>query len=134
MDCAGIEQPPQLPGRSLLPLAMGQGVDRWRKYLVSENNMVQTGRVDGFRPTMEGRMVRTDQYKYCLYSRGNQREALYDMQRDPLETVNRAGDPKYRDVLLEHRRLLRGFAAAHHDPLAAELLADDVGPRPFVPK
>jgi hypothetical protein len=42
-----------------------------------------------------------------------------------------ATDPEYRTVLLEHRALLAKFAKEHKDPLAAELLANDVGPRPF---
>jgi choline-sulfatase len=131
LACAGIERPSQLPGRNFLPLATGEPVDQWRNYVVCENHLVQTGTVDGIRPTMEGRMVRSERYKYCLYSRGNRREALYDMQEDPLETVNRARDPKYREVIVEHRKLLREFAGTHNDPLVAELLADDVGPRPF---
>jgi arylsulfatase A-like enzyme len=131
-DCAGIEQPRRLPGRSLLPLVLGQAEPPWREYLVSQNNLSQTGVVDGIKPTMEGRMVRTDRYKYCLYAHGNRREALYDLQEDPLETVNLAEEPKYRQVLREHRARLADYAQAHHDPLVAELLANDVEPRPFV--
>ena len=132
MDCAGIEQPEELPGSSFLPLALGQPVGHWREYLVAQNNMSQTGVVDGLKPTMEGRMVRTDRYKYCLYAHGNRREALYDLREDPLETVNLAGDSEHRGVVLEHRKLLRDFAKKHADPLVEELLANDVGPRPFV--
>jgi hypothetical protein len=57
----------------------------WRKQRWGYYRMVE--KVDGIKPTMEGRMVRTDRYKYCLYAHGNRREALYDMQEDPLETV-----------------------------------------------
>jgi choline-sulfatase len=134
LDGAGIQQPKKLPGRTVLPLALGQPVDEWRDYLVSQNNMSQTGVVDGIKPTMEGRMVRTDRYKYCLYAHGKLREALYDMQEDSLETVNLAEDPKYRQVLLEHRARLADFAETHHDELVPELLANDVEPRPFVEK
>ena len=130
--CAGIDQPKQLPGRSVLPLVLGQPAPPWREHLVSQNNMSQTGLVDGIKPTMEGRMVRTCRYKYCLYAHGNRREALYDMREDPLETVNLAGDPQYRQVLLEHRARLANFAQTHHDQLVPELLANDVEPRPFV--
>jgi choline-sulfatase len=131
LDGAGIDQPSKLPGRSVLPLVLGQDVDDWPTYLVSQNNLAQSGTVDGIRPTMEGRMVRTDRYKYCLYSRGHRRESLYDMQADPLETVNLAGESAYRQVLLEHRRKLAEYAKMHHDQLAVELLANDVAPRPF---
>ena len=131
MDCADIEQPQQLPGSSILPLALGQPPEHWRTYLVAQNNLSQTGRVDGIQPTMQGRMVRTDRYKYCLYSHGIRREALYDMQEDPLETVNLAGVSEHRPIVLKHRQLLRDFAKRYADTLAVELLANDVAPRPF---
>jgi choline-sulfatase len=131
MACAGIKQPEKLPGRSILPLAMGPSPEPWRDYVVSQNNLAQTGEVDGITPTMEGRMVRSDRYKYCLYAHGIRRESLYDLQEDPLETVNLAGDPEYRQVLIEHRTRLREFGRAHKDALVEKLLADDVAPRPF---
>jgi len=130
-DCAGLEIPKKLPGRSLWPLALGKTVGEWRDYVVVQNDMVQTGEVDGLRPTMEGRMVRTERYKYCLYSRGTRRESLVDLQTDPGETNDLAADPEYRNILLAHRGLLARFAREHNDPLAAELLADNVKPIPF---
>lgn len=131
LDCAGLETPKKLPGRSLLPLALGQPVSQWRDHVVVQNNMSQSGEVDGLRPTMEGRMVRTERYKYCVYSRGNRRESLVDLQTDPGETTDLAVDPKCRDILLGHRELLARFGREHNDPLVAELLADNVKPIPF---
>ena len=131
-DCAGVEQPRKLTGRSVLQLALGQPVSQWRDYLVSQNNLAQTGEVNGLKPTMEGRMVRTDQYKYCIYSHGTRRESLIDMKNDPGESNDLAADPKYRDVILEHRELLSRFGKGHNDALVAELLADDVKPIPFI--
>ncbi len=131
LACAGIEKPEKLPGRSLLPLAFGQPVSPWRNFVVSQNHMVQAGEIDGFTPTMEGRMVRTDRYKYCVYSRGTRRESLIDMVSDPAETSDLAGDPEYRDSLLEHREILARFGREHSDPLVDELLADNVKPIPF---
>jgi len=131
LEFAGLEVPKKLPGRSLAALAGGADVPAWREYVVVENNLSQTGTVDGIRPTMEGRMVRTDRYKYCIYSRGNQRESLVDMQADPGEMKNLAGDPACRKILLEHRALLAGFAKDNNDTLAIQMLADDVKPFPF---
>jgi len=131
LEAAGIKQPTKLTGRSLLPLATGKPVATWRDYVVAENNMAQTGIVDGIKPTMEGRMVRSDRYKYCLYAKGVRREALYDLREDPLETVNLAGDAKYRNVLLDHRAMLAAFADAWHDTVAKDMLANGVEPRPF---
>lgn len=133
LDAAKIKHPPDLPGRSLLPLTRGPSATGWRDHLVSQNNMSQTGSVDGIKPSMEGRMVRSERYKYCLYAHGTRREALYDMVKDPLETTNIAVDPRYRATVLEHRDLLRSFATKHHDVRVDELLANDVEPRPFMP-
>jgi len=131
LDFAGIAVPQTLSGRSLRPLAQGQPASQWRDHVVVENNMVQGGEVDGIPPALEARMVRTDRYKYCVYSRGSRRESLVDMQADPGETKDLARDPAYREVLLKHRDLLLKFSREHHDPLAAEILADGVPARPF---
>jgi len=130
-DVAGIEQPEKLPGRSVLPLALGRPVTGWPDYLVSQNHMAQAGEVDGMKPSMEGRMVRSERYKYCIYSRGMRRESLMDMEDDPGEMNDLAAEPACRDVILKHREILARYAEEHNDALAAELLADDVKPRPF---
>ncbi len=134
LEFAGLEVPKKLPGRSLMSLVLGQPVSGWRDHVVVQNNMTQTGEVDGFAPTMEGRMVRTERFKYCLYSRGQQRESLVDMQADPGETTNLATDPDHRAVLLQHRELLARFGREHRDPLVAEMLADNVKPIAFTPE
>jgi arylsulfatase A-like enzyme len=133
LEAAGIERPRKLTGISLLPLAFGRSPASWRDHVVVQNNMTQTGAVEelGFAPTMEGRMVRTERYKYCIYSRGVRRESLVDLQEDPGEMNNLAADAKYHEILLAHRLLLAQFGRTYKDPLVAELLADDVKPTPF---
>jgi len=131
LDSAGLAIPESLPGRSLMPLVLGKPVGDWRDHVVVENNMAQGGELNGFKPQMEGRMVRSERYKYCVFSRGERRESLVDMEADPGEMVNLAADPQRRDVLAQHRELLARFGREHADPLVAELLADDVKPIPF---
>ena len=58
-------------------------------------------------------------------------ESLVDLQTDPGETTDLATDPKYREILVQHRELLSRFGREQDDPLAAGLLADDVKPIPF---
>lgn len=130
-EFAGLEVSKQLPGRSLIPLAFGKPVPAWRDHLVVENDMSQAGMFNGLTPQMEGRMVRTARYKYCVFSRGTQRESLVDLQSDPGERFDLAADPKSREVLLQHRELLARFGKEHNDPLVAELLAGNVKPIPF---
>lgn len=131
LDFSGLKTPNKLPGRSLMPLVLGKTPTVWRDHVVVEDNMNQAGEVNGLKPQMEGRMVRTDRYKYCLYSRGNQRESLVDMHADPGEMQDLATDPAYRKVVLEHREMLVRFGQEHHDPLVATMLADNVKPIPF---
>jgi arylsulfatase A-like enzyme len=131
-DFAGLPTPAKLTGRSLRPAALGEKPTTWRPYLVVENHMAQAGLVGDLKPVAQGRMVRSERYKYCLYDTGIRRESLVDLEKDPLETKDLAADPAYRPVLLEHRDLLRKFAAETKDTLAGEMLADDVGPRPFM--
>lgn len=131
LEFAGAPVPDALPGMSLRPLALGNPVAQWRDHVVVENDMQQAGSIDGFTPATQGRMIRTEQFKYCVYDRGLRRESLVDLTTDPGEIRNLAGDPSSRAVLLQHRALLARFGKAHNDPLAAELLDDDVKPIPF---
>ena len=131
LSCADIPIPQTLPGRSLWPLALGQTIPEWRTYIVVEDNMDQAASIGPYRPAAEGRMVRTERYKYCVYSHGDRRESLVDLQADPGETKNVAGDPQYNKILVDHRALLAQFGKELNDPLAGTLLADDVKPIPF---
>lgn len=131
LDFAGVAQPTKLPGLSLRSLATGRPVAQWRELVVVGNNMVQGGAVGDLRPATEGRMVRSERYKYCVFEYGQQRESLVDLLKDPGETVDLATDPAHRKVLLEHRELLRRFGREHHDPLVERLLADGVKARSF---
>ena len=105
-DLAGIEPPPEMRGRSLKPL-LDSGADLpWREYVVSEislGNWVDGYHVDTF-PKV--RMLRTTDYKYVAFDRGELREQLTDMINDPGEMKNLAVDPQYTDILDKHRKLL----------------------------
>lgn len=132
LDFAGLNIPKELPGKSIKPLATGKSATKWREYIVVQNHLAQaTALVNGEIPTMEGRMIRTERYKYCVYSKGSRRESLVDLQNDPGEMINLATDPKFRKVLHQHRRLLRQFAKKQHDKTALSLLDNYVQPLPF---
>jgi arylsulfatase A-like enzyme len=90
---AGVPAPPGLPAAG-------------RDYLVVCNKMVQGLPVDGRQLRPEGRMVRSRRYKYCMYNEGERRESLVDMDDDPGEMVNVVAEPRYRQVLAQHRRWL----------------------------
>jgi arylsulfatase A-like enzyme len=114
-DFAGIDVPDVLPGRSLKSPAMGKTPNWHREFVVSQNHMVQCEPVDGKHLTPHGRMVRSDRYKYCVYSEGERRESLIDMETDPGEMYNLANDDRYRLILERHREYLAGWCREHHD-------------------
>jgi arylsulfatase A-like enzyme len=131
LDFAGLEWPKKPAGYSLKPPACGMPVTQWRDHLILENHMDQAGPVGDLRPSVQGRLVRTDRYKYCIFDQGQRRESLVDLQADPGELKELARDPGHRQVLLQHRALLAQFAREHNDSLATSMLADNVPPRPF---
>ena len=105
-DLAGVDIPPGIRGRSILPLTSGKKNVDWRKYLVTEmsfGNWVDQYHVDTF---PRARMIRTDEYKYVAFDRGKLREQLIHMKNDPGEMQNLAIDPEYHDVLKHHRGYL----------------------------
>lgn len=131
LEHAGVRPGPKLRGASLRALAAGEPVAAWRDHVIVENHMSQAGRVGDSVPMTEGRMLRTERYKYCVYAYGEHRESLVDLVKDPGEMNDLARDPAFREVVLEHRARLRQAALENGDPLVAVILADDVKPRPF---
>ncbi len=61
---------------------------------------------------VNGRMVRTARYKYCLFDRGARRESLFDEMNDPLEMVNLAGEPGYAAELEQPARTCASMPSA----------------------
>lgn len=109
-DFAGFRVPSGLPGISLKDPFF-----RRRRYVVVSNKMAQGAPVDGRLPSPTGRMVRSLRYSYCAYSEGIHRESLVDLQTDPGEMINLAGDPRFRMVLEEHRAMLAEWCSETHD-------------------
>jgi choline-sulfatase len=154
-DFAGIEPPAGMPGKSLKAPALGYAADWSREYIVVQNYMTQGAGIGGEtkeerranRLTPFGRMVRSDRYKYCVYSDDKQerelvdlatltgerrelerqrmllrtirQESLIDIQNDPGEMKNLAKDPAYKEVLQQHRRYLEEFCQEHGDTFSA---------------
>lgn len=102
-DYAGIKTPPGLPGRSLRRLAEGKATPDWRDHIVVESQ--------------NGRMLRTDRYKYCIYDSHANPEQLTDLQKDPGEMQNLAGSTQYKAILEKHRRLLKEWVSLIGDQI-----------------
>ncbi len=123
-DLAGMKIPKSLPGESLKQIAIGKSGDLDREYIVIQNHMVQGDPVEGVSLQPHGRMIRSENYKYCLYSEGSQRESLFDMKFDALEMINQASNPLYESVMDQHRSYLRKHAEALNDQIALGMLKD----------
>lgn len=105
-DYVGISPPAHCQGRSLRPWAGGSGPGEWRNYVVTENHT--------------GRMLRSDQYKYCVFSLGEPRESLIDLHNDPGELRNLATDVEYARILNQHRAWLKEWIEQTADADARE--------------
>ncbi len=68
------------------------------------------------------RMVRDDRWKLVVYPKARVVQ-LFDLERDPWELENLAGDPAHRGTVARLRRELLGWMARVDDPLSPEALA-----------
>jgi arylsulfatase A-like enzyme len=105
LQAAGLPVPPQMQGRSLLPLLHGSDPDWPQEVLIqiSESEV--------------GRALRTDRWKYAATAQDAdpwndpradryQDAYLYDLHSDPDELTNLVADPAYDDVRAELRQRL----------------------------
>jgi arylsulfatase A-like enzyme len=114
LDLAGVEPPPRMQGRSLLPLLRGETPDDWRTGVYYRYYM----HLDGDHNVQASYGVRTRTHKLIHYpghgsgaygASDERREPeweLFDLVHDPHELHNRYGDPEYADVERELRVLL----------------------------
>ncbi|MFO8007625.1 MAG: sulfatase-like hydrolase/transferase, partial [Candidatus Brocadiia bacterium] len=89
-DYAGVAPPQGRRGRSLRPLLEGRDCD-WREAVAVECQV--------------GYAVVGPRHKYGLYDEGENREQLYDLEADPYETRNFAGDADKQSALERYREL-----------------------------
>jgi arylsulfatase A-like enzyme len=114
-DLAGISPVTGYPGKSLKGIVTGDVTEN-RNFVVVSNRSVQGDTIDGCKPEPNGRMVRTQRYKYWILDEGNRRETLYDLMNDPGEMRNVADDPEFKSPVEESRRLLEEWAVENNDP------------------
>lgn len=96
LDWAGVEIPERYQGVSLRPLIEGGEPSDWRQETFHEHFAVRT-RI----PPFEG--IRNSRYKYVRYFDNENREFLHDLEKDPDELINFAGDTDYGKILKEMR-------------------------------
>jgi arylsulfatase A-like enzyme len=104
IDYCGLRKPDNLEGISLKPLLQENVNKTWKRaaFLTDQE---------------QGQAVRTKKYSYMEFGRPKQtadfEAALFDLENDPDETVNRINDPAYKEVKAEMADLLkRGWQSA----------------------
>ncbi|MDO8540855.1 MAG: sulfatase [Opitutaceae bacterium] len=96
LEWAGAEKPAAYEGRSLAPLVAGEKAPNWRTHFFCEH-------VD-LAPTLSWEGVRGERHVYARYfDQQPPFEFLYDLQRDPDELENLAGDSRHAGVLKRMR-------------------------------
>lgn len=113
MDAAGLSFGNPVDGKSLLPLARGQG-EGWRDSLLCETYG------HGYGVTIRGRMVIDGRYKYVCTE--NCLDELYDLQADPYEKKNLAVLEEYGELKRRMRELLKQKQEEARDPVPMEEL------------
>jgi arylsulfatase A-like enzyme len=101
MDLCGLPAPAHLEGQSLTPLLA--------------DPEALPGRVAVMTHIFNNHAVRSDRWRYIRYADGS--EELYDHDNDQYEWHNLAGQPKYADVINEHKRWLPKDNAEHNPPV-----------------
>lgn len=115
LDAAGLAVPPEMQGRSILPLRGATTVDWPQEVFVQISE------------THIGRCVRTQRWKYSVRAEGDPwnnagathyvEDFLYDLESDPHELTNLVGLDAHRDLAdMMRERLLRRMTAAGEPP------------------
>ena len=98
-ELIGLDLPKNLEGTSFAPLLADPDMP-WKSAVFMVDG-------DG------GQMVRTRQYSFLELKKGPVLAALYDLEKDPWETINLADDPAYAKVRQEMAGLIEnGWKAA----------------------
>lgn len=121
-DYANIPIPEQVQGDSLRAFIEGREPSKWRDYLIAET-INDEQRIDG-------RMVRTEGWKYVVFHEGRNNEQLFDLSADPGELVDRSNTAAVSDILQAHRDHLLEWCAETGDQFGSRYPHPGV---PFIP-
>jgi len=111
LELAGLPPQDSLEGLSLGPQLRNPRAKRNRPAITTHNH--------------DNHGVRSERWRYIVYADGS--EELYDMQKDPNERNNLAGDPQYAEVIEAHRRWLPEASKKPAPGSAARILTYEDG-------
>jgi choline-sulfatase len=90
IELCGLPANEGLEGQSLIPQLQNADAPRERPAVTTHNH--------------DNHGVRTEEWRYIRYADGS--EELYNVQHDPNEWTNLAGEPEYNDVIAQLRKWL----------------------------
>ena len=111
LNLAGVDVPETYQGKSLVSVVSGTATSMNRDTVLIEH-LWEFDQI----PPSEG--VRTAEWKYLRYVNDQSIEELYNLKKDPQETVNLANNKKYQAVLKELRAKNDELAKRYADPFA----------------
>lgn len=117
LDYAGLAIPATLNGKSLKPLLEGKEKALNRDFVVTETKFAGKHAYN-----TKGRAMVGKRYKYVVYSWGQNREQLFDLQKDPKEMNNLMHNEKYTKILNQQRKKLYTWCKTHNDPFLRKIV------------
>jgi arylsulfatase A-like enzyme len=138
IELVGGAPPNWLDGRSLKPFVEGSKLEKWRDAAHWEFDFRSISKATaethfGIRPQQCNlAVIRSEKFKYVHFG-GGLPPLLFDLEIDPGELRDRAGDPAYRGVRLEYAERLLDWRAEHLDQLLALVELTEDGPVEFDP-
>jgi arylsulfatase A-like enzyme len=109
LDCAGLPTPPDMQGRSMVPILEGRAPADWRKSIY-----YRYYEFPGPHSVHKQLGVRTDRYKLIHFNELDEWE-LFDLQKDPRELHSVYGNPAYKDVVAEMKAELQRLKDRYKD-------------------
>jgi len=133
LDWLGLDIPAQCDGRSLLPMMhTGEVPESWRSEAHWEFDfrklyqMPTDGAFDFGAHQSSLSVIRDRQYKYVHFTALP--PLFFDLQQDPGETVNLAGNPEYQSILLEYVQKMMSWRMKYTDRALTEISLTEQGP------
>ncbi|WP_436642595.1 alkaline phosphatase family protein [Microbaculum sp. FT89] len=132
LDRIGADVPIHLDGRSLVPFLTGGAPANWREEAHWEFDFREVATAETEQhfglplDALNLAVVRGDRFKYVHF--GGLPPLLFDMQADPGELTNLAGDPAYRDARLDMAEKLLAWRARHLDRSLSGIELTEAGP------
>lgn len=113
LNFANVQSELVFSGKSMKPIIEDQQAG-WRDYLVTE--------LADFKPdsTRKGRMLRTQDFKYNIYS--SREEQLFDLKNDPGEMKNLAGNDDFKTIREKCRKNLKQWAKKTKDHFTVQII------------